>query len=236
MNKLHTYIFAGVFCILNFSHSVFSQNTVFPLYERWIEEDGTGFAIEIYRAVFEQIGIPVTGTYRPTKRAIKDYERKRSDCFLGGDEQSSLDYIGLSVIASEPIIKVQYVAYTLKNQTKIMSRDALEGKVIGIKRGVKADTFKLDGLNIQFSIVDTVTQNIAMLKSGRIDVFMSVYPDEKELINDLHFEPSLVLYTYTETLHCHQSPENKAFLDSFNKGLQSIKENGVYRDIYQKYY
>ena len=118
-----------MFGFLSTNASLYAQTVVLPLVAWWVEEDGSGFMMEVYSAALQKAGLTPENRFRPLKRALAEYQNKKHDCFLGGDEKTMWDYLQIKVIAaSEPTIVSNFVAYTLKSQPKISSKKELEGK------------------------------------------------------------------------------------------------------------
>ncbi len=201
----------------------------------WVLPDGSGYAHEIFQAVVNESELDLELSIQPLTRAIKNFQDKKVDCFLGGDQQIFRDLVGIDVLSSELFLRNNFVISTLKTHPMISSVDQLEGFTIGLERGIDINILKDD-----FSKVEVreglFANQLEMLKLGRIRAILGYYPDHKDIFDQLHFDPKFVQYSYSDRLNCVVSESNKTLIERFNQGLKGIKQKGIYQQIYKKYF
>jgi len=214
-----------------------NEITVTNLGGSWAKEEGSGFSPEVFQAVKTAGHLELDLQVYPFARATMMLGRKKSACYMGGDEQAALDYIQLEVISSESFRESTIYVFTLVDHPKITNVRQLNEKRIGLPRGVKVSTLDLSSIEPTFDFAFSTENNLQKLQAGRVDVMVSHYEHlSKSMLAQLHYDPEVILYSNQEKLICHPSEKNRTYIEQFNKGLRIIKANGTLQSITEKYY
>ncbi len=184
----------------------------------------------------KMLGKDINYTLQPLKRAAFDFQHGKFSCFVGGSIKSMRTYYNMDVIESNSYLNWGVGVYTLRTQKTINNITELENKSAVVLRG---NTF-LKNLRNKFklsdvSIVTRDEQAIAMLEAQRVDVAFYWYPVLKEE-NTIHRDESLSLYQDQSRLVCHPSDANKIFIQTFNRSLQQLKDNGWLEQLKKEHF
>ena len=219
-----------LFCLPAKATTVVTQNL-----KGWVLPDGSGYAHEIFKAVNQETSLNVSLSIVPLARAINHFQKHKVDCFLGGDKKIFYDLAKLNVLSSEQFLETNFVISTLKTSPLISSIEQLEGKNIGVERGIDTGILKDDFSQVNIN-AGMFSNQLEMLKLGRISAILGYYPDQTHIFDELHFDPDFIQYSYSDRLNCVVSEGNKEIIMRFNQGLAKIKAKGIYQKIYNKYF
>ncbi len=205
--------------------------------ESWANKSGSGFALELFNEINKVVDLPLKITPAPFARAIKIFQKKQAECYLGGDKKAAWDYMNIHALESTPFFEGRVEVFTLHYQPTISSVDTLKTKIIGVQNAVHSLMRNIQHLKLNFEVVNTSLQNYKKLQRGRIDAFIGYGAHLPASIADsIHSDPGFVLYANKESLVCHSTINNQKIIDTFNKGLAEIKANGTYQALYNKYF
>ncbi|MFC3150842.1 transporter substrate-binding domain-containing protein [Litoribrevibacter euphylliae] len=220
---------------LTLSMRLHATNVAVQELSGWYLTDGTGFANEVFQAVDREVPLNAQVRALPLIRAIYSFKENKSDCFIGGDKKIFNDLAQLQVRSSELFLEVHYVISTLKSEPMISSLAQLKGKRIGVERGIDINILKDDFSDVKVEL-GLFESHLKMLKLNRISAILGYYPDHHNVLNQTHFDPNFIQYSYTDRLNCSVDPKNEEIINKFNMGLKAIKESGTYDRIWKKYF
>lgn len=221
--------------IIIFSTNAQSVSLTMQLIEGWVEENEKGFALEVFNAINNEVKIPFELYKMPTARAFRYFSQQKTNCFLGGDKKAAYEMLNINVLASEPFLTTSMIIMTATSQPKISSLKQLEGKTLGVEFGVNLNIFDVDFSKIQIAYGHYKNQ-LQMLALNRLDARIGYYPDKESTLKNIHFDRNLVLYSNDDSLICHVTEENRQLISRFNLGLRTIKQNGVFKKLWNKYF
>lgn len=208
-----------------------------------VDEDGksaTGMDIEITRAAFAAVGIKAEFDVLPWKRIVKSMQLGLIPGTLSCSKRPDrLSYMRFS----DELSHVNRVAIS-RNEFDSSSINTIDDlsrfSIITVDGwGMQQQLVKL---NIAHQTTPDLESAIKAIRYRDIDIlyvaeFPALYYARKLGVrNDLKVryigtEPKLPLYLCLSKDY----PGSEAILEKFNKGLQQIRENGVYSEIQSKY-
>lgn len=196
-----------------------------------------GIDVEILRAAFSKSNIAVDVTYFPWKRALElakagevdglcscSYLKERTKWFLYTDVMGTIgEGIFHKPTASTPVFR---------------SLEDLQDLTIGVVRGYNLGK-KLKDIDLQLVEVSADEKGIKMLLSGRIQAFysfkgpgeyvLSKTPNSNHIkFDEVHNSPYYACFN-------NSLPNATEWVSKFNTGLNSIKADGTYDLILNKY-
>lgn len=205
------------------------------------DSPGQGISIEIVRAAFEVEGYDVKLEIMPWARAEEGVKIGQYDILPNvwyTDTRSEYLLYGDAYAANE----VKFI--TLKGDSfNYNGLESLKGKTVGVVRDYGyGDEFSNSTLFTREES-DEFIQNIDKLIAKRIDLALEDQIVGSSVMNKK--DPSLLdQVEFTKTglgsnpLHIasgKSNPRSQEIIDAYNKGLETIKGNGVYDGIMAKY-
>ena len=141
---------------------------------------------------------------------------------------------------SEPYYDSGLVALINKNNNSIKTVKDLEGKKLAVKNGTAGAKFAEDNLKGKATIrvFEDSASTLKAVENNQADAAFEDYP---VIVYTIKTNPNLNVKVGTEKLtnssngFMVKKGENKELLEKFNKGLKTLKENGEYQKILDKY-
>lgn len=206
-------------------------------------DTNTGYVVELTRRAFEIQNQPVEFMIAPFKRVMLELQRNNVDAVIGLSKKA----IGNYQLLSNDVI-VGYKSndfYTLVDSTESfeqisdLNNTQQVAVVTGYQYGKELDTWLNSHPSTYFaSGNDPIAMNIIRLIKGRHSVII----DNKNVIeytaSQLNLNQQL---RYAGTigkpvpLYIGFNPQNKAYVSTFDRGIQMLKANGEYKQIMDKY-
>jgi len=166
-------------------------------------------------------------------RGAKEFFNANTECLIPGSLYPSY-YAGIDVIHSVSFAKVNYLAFTLKENEKITDRAQLHGKVIGIIRSEGTwDYIERFGLQAHKVVqVSNVNSLLEMLYKKRIDVAIHDHGDFVNLAKYLdkplpNFSLENPIAVDDLVISCHNTEVGKKFIKDINPEIKQILEQGM---------
>lgn len=189
----------------------------------------SGIDIELSRSFAEDLGVGVSYVDSSFFAISDDLLSERCDVGMFAIGMRSLRTSVLSF--SQPYMQSRVYALVSKSQRQIQSWQDIDqpGVVVGVQEGAFLEPLMRDTLiHARLYAVRPPTNREKELQSGRIDVFVSDYPNSRRLLdrNDAFrlIEPdqqSVTLpYAYAV------KPGDTQWLDRLNQFVESIKQDG----------
>ncbi len=200
-----------------------------------------GFSFEIARAAFESQGYAIETVFVPWARAedgVKKGTYDFSPTFWMNEERKS------TVLFSEPYAENNIRFIKPKgNSFEYTGLESLEGLTVGIVRGYGYPEAFLADPKFRTEEVDDLITNVRKLLAGRIDITLedeivaraTLSREAPELLEQIAFTSGSLT---SEKLYVGcglANPEHQTIVESFNKGLAEIKQNGTYDAILTSY-
>jgi polar amino acid transport system substrate-binding protein len=170
------------------------------------------------------------------------------DGIIPGLEAKKYDAIAASMsITDERKQKVDFTDRYYSNYLRIVTKkgsgitgmDGLKGKTVGAQRSTVSATYSEDklGRDATVKLYDTQTAAYSDLEAGRLDALVSdVYPAYDWLKDKPGFEFVGDKIDIDDKIGIAVRKGDKELLDSLNKALKTIRENGTYAKINAKYF
>lgn len=213
----------------------------YPPYEI-INPDGSisGIDVDVAKAAFAEVGINVVVKTEPWNRILKNIEYGRIagsiTCSKRAGREVYVDY-------SDPISEVNQVAFSAK-----------ERNIDSLRKFQQMQDYSVtvvDGWGIQKELIHAdihhfptknVSSGINAILYRNVDIFYNAY------LTTMYEAHQLGLYDKIEATFFEDRAGTKfhlclsktypgidGYIDRFNKGLQRVKEKGIYHEIYQRY-
>ncbi|MBO8137383.1 MAG: basic amino acid ABC transporter substrate-binding protein [Desulfotomaculum sp.] len=215
-------------------------DVAFPPFE--FEEDGkyVGFDIDLINAIAEEIGYEVDLEPMQFQGLIPALQANNVDVGIAGititEERKK------QVLFSDPYIDAGQIIAVRADETEIKSVDDLEGKVLGAKIGTtgakKAEELKQSGKVKEVMLYDNNPESYIDLENGNVD---AVIVDKPVVERYIATEGKGKIKTVGDVLTGEKFgiavPQGKEeLLQQINEALQTLKENGTYDNIYNKWF
>ena len=203
---------------------------------------GTSYVPSIIKAAFKTQGYDVKFEYLPWGRNFLEAQKGRYDAtaFWFCNETRSADFLCSDAIYYE----TTYMFYNRERPIpEWRSFKDLAGKVVGVTRGYSyiPELFQEEKrYSYTIDAVATDKQNLERLIKGHIDAFpMSLIPATylletaftKEQRDTLSYRKKPLLTESTHVLFLKAKPKSTLLRIKFNKGLKTIRRNGVFDKI-----
>ncbi len=196
-----------------------------------------GVLSDIVSTAFAQVGYKVKFIYRPWIRALEEAKKGKWHGVM--DVYYKPDHLE-TIIYSDPIWTVQLAFFTLKeNGMRYQKLSDLHPYKVGVVRGVEFEKeLKAAGLKIEH--VTNVEQNIKKVLAKRIHLGISAKANVRYKLQSYHslaeqkqiqflspiFKQEKVYVNFSKF-----KPNYLQLAQDFNRGLQIIKEKGIYQAI-----
>ncbi len=235
-------LLATVFTLLLISSGITYAEKITAINDTWapfISPDlpGQGIALQIVRAAFKEQGHEVEMTFVPWARSIKSVKEGRVDILVGTwwtkERSTFLNYSDDYLVNNIKFIK------RADDSFEFDGLDSLNRKNIGIIRDYGYDDEFKNAVNFKKIETSNLINNLKKLTHNRIDLTLEdeivarafIKNEAPELKDKISFSTTPLS---SNTLHITsglKNPKSKRIIADFNKGLEKIKNNGVYDSI-----
>lgn len=241
----------GLFSILSFfsflpnSYSKNLNNKIISTSDIWKPyaiNDNSGLGVEILEEALKTQNLIIKHNSKPWKRALEDIVFKEADLILNiwkTQERESM------FLFSKPygINSLKFIK-RYKHVFEYENLNSLNGKRIGIMHGYGYPNYFLKYKKIKLDETNSLKHNLKKLAISRIDLVLEDELVAKYTINEFSNKkfkdkfqivknPLITYFLYAGCLK--ENPNCNELLNKFNKGLELIKNNGKFEEIYQKY-
>lgn len=208
-----------------------------------------GFSVDLLKAVAEEVGIKIN--FKVDEWAVIKTE-------LENGELDLLPLVGISEDREDifdftiPYIVMRGNIFLRVGNDIIKSEADLMGKSVIVMEGDNSEEYARSiGLSDTLVLTSTYTEAFKLLSSGQYDAVLAQGLIGEKIINDLNLNNIEALYTYDndgetrvkvhltgyEQKFCFAVTEgNKDLLAKLNEGLAVVSENGVYDELYSKWF
>ncbi len=209
-----------------------------------------GFSVELLKAVAQEIGMDIDFRI-DTWISLKDeLEAGELDVLpLVGYNEEREKYFDFSV----PYIIVRGNIFVRSEDVGVIqSEEDIYGKSLIVMRGDNAHEYAVNkGWSDDLILTDTYTEAFELLSSGEYDAVIAQSLVGEKLINELNLKNVEPLYIYDEDgvtkarmqltdfeqKFCFAVKEGDAvLLARLNEGLAIVSENGIYDELYTKWF
>lgn len=212
----------------------------------YIQPDGelAGFDIEIAKALAEAMGAEVTLVAQDWDGMIPALMAKKYDAIIAS--MSITEERLKKVNFSKRYYRTPVKFVTKKGAIPVFSIDTIKGKAVGVQRATVSDKYLSDvyGNDVEIKRYGTQDEAYLDLIAGRVDLLLAdsvVLLDgflKKEEGKDYEFvgpdfnDPKW----FGEGIGVALRKQDKDLEELFNKAIDTIRANGVYKSIQDKYF
>ena len=208
-----------------------------------------GFSVELLKAVANEMGIEIEFKVDYWETIKKELENGELDVLpLVGYAEEREEYFDFTV----PYIVMRGNVFVRKDYTGISSEDDLYGKEIIVMKGDNSQEYS-ERMNFteHLILVDTYTEAFELLSSGKHDAVLAQSLVGQKLINDLKINNieavtrmadngidriKVSLEGYEQKFSFAVREGDKELLALLNEGLAIVSENGIYEELYVKWF
>ena len=219
------------------SRIIIGGDNQYPPYE-YLDDNGqpAGFNVDLTRAIAKQLNLAVKIELDQWNQVRKGVQSGQVDLVQGMFYSTERDK---TVNFSPAHSLVGHVIVTRKKQPHPESLDQLQGQSILVMQGdILHDLALKQGLEKQLVPVSSQEEALRLLASGQYDCALvaripALYWAQKNGWNNLHVGKRSVV----SPEYCYATlPENQTLLNDFSEALQTLKNSGEYRTIYNKWF
>ncbi len=214
------------------------------------EIEGYGIATEIVKKAYEAEGVDIDLVFYPWRRCermIRNNEVNATFPYTKTEGRKKEYYF------SDPILTVKtkffYLKDKIKEKPELKSyKDLKKYSIGGVLGYFYKNKFDEAGLNVEY--VGSDEQNFKRLVMGRVDIIPMTningmylikknFPEHYDRIASTDFEPLGKKESEggnnIRVIVSKYNPKGKEILQTYNRGIKKIKQNGEYQKILNKY-
>ena len=218
--------------------SIVSDTAYAPFEFKDSDQTYKGIDIDIIKEVAEREGWNYKQTYPGFDAAVNAVQAGQADALMAGTTVT--DARKKVFTFSDTYYDTSIVVYTKSGNTAISKYSQLKGKTVGVKNGTAAQTWLDDHADKYGYTVKTFDTGDLMnnsLDSGSIDAAMDDTPVVQYAINqgksyDIHIDAESV---GSFAFAVKKGSKHEYLVDEFNEALATMKEDGTYDQIMQKW-
>ncbi|MEH6626515.1 MAG: transporter substrate-binding domain-containing protein [Motiliproteus sp.] len=200
-----------------------------------VTEEGNGVYQQLTREAADRTGITYKESFYPAKRAKLSLKRGIVDCTYGPVEQQYRSLGKENLVATSPIGQFKSYIFTLKG-TPIIELSALKDqRVVGVRgfNELYAPAIR-KGIHIEY--LNSTSDTFKILQRGRVDAILGFLPDMNKHLDQLNYNANAPLMVAADRIFCLKSSKTIEFIDKINQGLDSMREDGSFREILGEHY
>ena len=137
---------------------------------------------------------------------------------------------------SEPYYNSQQSILVHKDNNDIIGFDSLEGKNVGVVLGYTGDLIVSEMSNVNSQKYGATSEAIIALKSKKVDAVVLDYEPAKQYFNQNDDLKLIITDSKNEEYAIAMRKEDTELLKKVNDALNTIKENGTYDMLIEKYF
>ncbi|SEA20463.1 glutamine transport system substrate-binding protein [Thalassobacillus cyri] len=217
-------------------YTVATDNNFVP-FEFLNEDTGEmeGFDIDLIKAVADEAGFKVNIESMKFDGVVSGMQSGRFDIGIAGmtiteERKETIDF-------SDPYYDAGLMIAVNKDNNEIKSEDDLAGKKVGTRSGTTSEAYiKENHPDAELVTFPGIVEAYMDLESGRLDAVMYDVPNVQYYVSN----DSAKLKTVGDILQGEKYgiafPKDSDLVEDVNKALETLKENGTYDDIYEKWF
>ena len=217
---------------------IIAVDLIYPPFSYKENDQNVGIDVDLMKAIAKQEGFEVEIKPMDFGGIIPAIQSGQLDGAIAGaniteERKKIVDF-------SEPYYDAGLVAVVNKDNTTIKTSKDLEGKNIAVKNGTAGAKYANQNLKnkAQIRVYEDTASMLKAVENNQADAAFEDYP---VIAYTLKVTPGAKLKIGTDKLTNDKNGfmvkkgENKELLEKFNKGLKTLKENGEYQKIIDKY-
>lgn len=211
----------------------------YPPFEYKVDEELTGFDVELVEAVADKIGVTVKWNTMKFDGIIPALQAEQVDAAVSaiGIREDRLEVVNFS----DPYFESGLSLVTLKD-SDIEGEADLEGKAIVAKQGTASLELANELAEKYNGKVTTLQDDVTMymeLENGNVDIVINDYPSVAYKINQDGEDSQLQIIDDmypSEDYGIAITKSNEDLVEKVNTALQELKDSGEFDEIYDKYF
>lgn len=201
------------------------------------EESGdlVGFDIDLIEALAEEVGVDIDFETLEFDGIVAGISSGKFDIAIAGmtiteEREKTIDF-------TDPYYEAGLILAVTDDNDEIQSIDDVDGKTIATRTGSTSETYLQENTDAEVEAFPQIIEGYQNVLAGRADAVLYDLPNvlfysEKEADNKL----VTVGEKLTGEDYGIAFPKDSELRDQFNDALQTLKENGTYDDIYEKWF
>ena len=239
-------IAAGTAQARDYDHVRFGVDVPYePMEYRGADGELTGFDIELGNALCDEIGITCEWIEQEWDGIIpgllsRNYDAIMSSMTINEERRQTVRF-------SDSYITIPGAWFAPEgSEISDINEESLAGKSIGVQRGTTYDTYATDAYGNTSTInrYSTADDMVLDLEAQRLDVvFLEFVVGQATLLESDHGDYRVVgemvsgpKEVFGEGFGIAFRPRDEALAERFNEALATLKEDGTYDEIYQRYF
>ncbi|GGY80529.1 transporter substrate-binding domain-containing protein [Marinobacter zhanjiangensis] len=204
------------------------------------DDDGnlTGFEVELAEAMCEELGANCEFVIQAWDGMIPGLQARKFDAIMSS--MSITPERAERVLFSEPYYNTPGGWFAREDfDTDVTDMDAMDGKTVGVQRGTTMDTYVTDNLGgvVTIKRYTTADDMVLDLEGQRLDVVFVDYPvGEQTILSKDGFKEVGEPVKLGQGVGVAMRKRDKELAEMVNEALATLKEDGTYDDIMDKYF
>lgn len=198
----------------------------------------TGFEVELADAMCKEMEAKCDFVIQDWDGMIPGIMARKFDAIMSS--MSITEKRAERVLFSEPYYNTPGAWFARKGfDTDVTDMDAMKGKVVGVQRGTTMDTYVTNKMGSVVTIKRyTTAEDMALdLEGQRLDVVFLDYPvGEQTILSNDKFTEVGEKVKLGEGMAVAMRKRDKDLAKKINTALQTLKDNGTYDTIMNKYF
>lgn len=211
---------------------VMATNAEFPPYEYHEGDEIVGIDAEVAALIAEELGMTLEIEDMAFDSVLAAVQSGKADIAMAGltvteDRKQSVNFTDTYATATQVII--------VKEDSDIAGPDDLDGKIVGVQTGTTGDIYVSDEEGVTVERYNKGFEAVQALTQGKIDAVVidnqpaKVFVSENEGIKII--EEAYADEEYAIAI----AKDNEELLEKVNTALNTLKENGAFQEVVDKY-
>ncbi|MFC4258460.1 transporter substrate-binding domain-containing protein [Marinobacter lacisalsi] len=209
-----------------------------PFEYRDDEGNLTGFEVELAEAMCEELDANCEFVIQAWDGMIPGLQARKFDAIMSS--MSITPERAERVLFSEPYYNTPGGWFAREDfDTDVTDMDAMEGKTVGVQRGTTMDTYVTENMGgvVTIKRYTTADDMVLDLEGQRLDVVFVDYPvGEQTILSKDGFKEVGEPVKLGEGVGVAMRKRDKELAEMVNKALATLKEDGTYDAIMEKYF
>ncbi|RST71998.1 transporter substrate-binding domain-containing protein [Siminovitchia acidinfaciens] len=214
---------------------VFASSGLYPPFNYQNNNKLVGFDVEIGTAIAEELGMNPKPVTNPWQTIIAALQAEKFDAIIGS--MAITDERLKEVNFTDPYYESGAQVFISEDNDSIKTVDDLKGKTIGV---VVSSTFEENAKEYTDDVKtydSDVTALQDLLVKGRLDAVITDQLVGMYAVNENNLKIKQIDEPiYLDKMGIAIRKEDEKLLEDVNKALQTLKENGKYGEISEKYF
>jgi len=213
------------------------SDTSYPPFESMEGSKPVGFDVELAQAIAKKLGLTLDVISTAWDGIIPGLKTKKYDIIMSAmtitaDRKKQINFANPYIDSNQSI--------AVANNSPIKTQADLKGKVVGVQIDTtgqfKAEEIQKAGGLKEIQKFDTILVAFEALEQGKIDAIINDYPVNTYVSNKRGKTKVVQVIKTNEQYGIGIRKDNTALLNSINKALSQVRDDGTYTTIYKKWF